>query len=249
MKTRNIALMLALALLMQTSFVAMAKDYQAALFGIKSDGITMNTRSIQKAIDFIHDEGGGTLTFYVGRYLTGSFELKQNVKIVLKEGAILVGVPSVYDYKDLNGKRAMIYADKQDSISIEGQGRLIGQSDAMIENVRGQVAKGHITNTNRNSQPSLICFVGCKNVNIKDIFLDDAANTAIVLDNCSNTSLNNVTIQHKTEGAAALSISDCNGIKAISCYFDTVARPYVSNGSCKDITIDKCITSTGAEVK
>lgn len=35
-----------------------AKDYNASLFGIRSDGATLNTRSIQKAIDHIHDKGG-----------------------------------------------------------------------------------------------------------------------------------------------------------------------------------------------
>ena len=40
------------------------------LFGIKSDGVTMNTRSIQRAIDYIAQQGGGRLVFTVGRYLT-----------------------------------------------------------------------------------------------------------------------------------------------------------------------------------
>ena len=35
-----------------------AKDYQMTMFGIKSDGTTMNTRSIQKAIDFYFREWG-----------------------------------------------------------------------------------------------------------------------------------------------------------------------------------------------
>ena len=42
-----------------------AKDYQMTMFGIKSDGTTMNTRSIQKAIDFISESGGGRLVFTV----------------------------------------------------------------------------------------------------------------------------------------------------------------------------------------
>ena len=63
-----------------------AKDYNASLFGIKSNGTTLNTSSIQKAIDYIHSEGGGRLVFYVGRYLTGSIELKSNVTIHLNEG-------------------------------------------------------------------------------------------------------------------------------------------------------------------
>ena len=52
------------------------KNFKASYFGIESNGTTLNTRSIQKAIDFIHENGGGRLVFYVGRYLTGSIYLK-----------------------------------------------------------------------------------------------------------------------------------------------------------------------------
>ncbi|MCQ5300121.1 glycoside hydrolase family 28 protein, partial [Blautia wexlerae] len=58
----------------------------------------MNTRSIQKAIDFISESGGGRLVFTVGRYLTGSIHLKSNVTIHLGEGAVLVGSTNPYDY-------------------------------------------------------------------------------------------------------------------------------------------------------
>ena len=75
-----------------------AKDYNASLFGIKSNGTTLNTSSIQKAIDYIHSEGGGRLVFYVGRYLTGSINLRSNVTIQLNEGAVLLGSTNPYDY-------------------------------------------------------------------------------------------------------------------------------------------------------
>ena len=37
-----------------------AKITEMTMFGIKSDGTTMNTRSIQKAIDFISESGGAS---------------------------------------------------------------------------------------------------------------------------------------------------------------------------------------------
>ena len=47
------------------ALVVHAKDYRASLFGIYSDGVTLNTRSIQYAIDYIHQNGGGRLVFFV----------------------------------------------------------------------------------------------------------------------------------------------------------------------------------------
>lgn len=107
-----------------------AKDYQVAMFGIKSDGVTLNTRSIQRAVDYISEQGGGRLIFYVGRYLTGSIELKSNVTIRIEEGAVLVAVPSVYDFKGVGGCNAIIYADKQKNIGIGGKGIIDGRSIA-----------------------------------------------------------------------------------------------------------------------
>jgi len=63
-------LLLVISLTIFISFHVQAEDYKASMFGIKSNGTTMNTNSIQKAIDFIHEKGGGRLVFYVGRYLT-----------------------------------------------------------------------------------------------------------------------------------------------------------------------------------
>ena len=55
MKTRYILALAGILAVMPLS----AKDYYASSFGIKSNGSTMNTTAIQKAIDFISEEGGG----------------------------------------------------------------------------------------------------------------------------------------------------------------------------------------------
>ena len=38
-------------------------DQTATVWGVKSDGVTDNTGSIQRAIDYISAHGGGTLHF------------------------------------------------------------------------------------------------------------------------------------------------------------------------------------------
>ena len=88
------------------------KDYPASLFGIYSDGVTLNTRSIQFAIDYIHQQGGGRLVFDVGRFLTGSIHLKSNVTIHLLEGAVLLGALNPFDY-DRKGLTALILCHNQ----------------------------------------------------------------------------------------------------------------------------------------
>lgn len=79
-------------------FQLSAKDYVATEFGVKNDGITLNSCSIQKAIDFIHEHGGGRLVFESGNYVTGSIYLKSNVTIQLDYGATILGSTNPFDY-------------------------------------------------------------------------------------------------------------------------------------------------------
>src|SRR5512138_2000473 len=105
---------------------AAAKDYPVSLFGISSDGTTLNTRSIQFAIDYIHQQGGGRLVFDVGRFLTGSIHLKSNVTIHLLEGAVLLGTSNPLDY-DRKGLTALILCHDQVNVGITGIGVIDGQ--------------------------------------------------------------------------------------------------------------------------
>lgn len=43
-----------------------AKDYYATDFGVKADGKTLNTSSIQKGIDFVNASRRGALGLYCG---------------------------------------------------------------------------------------------------------------------------------------------------------------------------------------
>src|SRR6185503_915232 len=108
-----------------------AKDYPASLFGIYSDGVTLNTRSIQFAIDYINKNGGGRLVFDVGRFLTGSIHLKSNVTLHLLEGAVLLGVTNGFDY-DRTGLTALILCHDQDNVAITGQGVIDGQGREVV---------------------------------------------------------------------------------------------------------------------
>ena len=134
---RIIAITLGLMIAMQ-SFAA---DYMATVWGAKSDGITDNTGSIQKAIDFISEHGGGTLSIYVGRYVTGAIELKDNVTLYLGEGCVLVAPTNIYAYK---GAPALIWAKDRKNVAVTGKGVIECRLNGLEANVNAQVAKGYL---------------------------------------------------------------------------------------------------------
>lgn len=144
-------------------------DYQAAFFGTQTDGLTDNTGTIQRAIDFISEKGGGTLTFTVGRYLTGAVLLKSNVTIHLKEGAVLLAKPSVYAY---SGHKALICAEGESRIAVIGKGCIDGNAKALKADIADQKAKGFITDS---TAPALISFKNCVDARVEGIKLINPA--------------------------------------------------------------------------
>lgn len=116
--------------------------YVSAVFGSKSDGVTDNTATFQKAIDYISENGGGMLEIYVGRYLTGALELKDNVTIYIGEGAVLVASTNIYDYK---GAPALIWAaEGTTNVGITGKGVVEGRQNALKKDIEQQQAKGYL---------------------------------------------------------------------------------------------------------
>lgn len=133
-------------------------DQTATVWGVKSDGVTDNTGSIQRAIDYISAHGGGTLYFYVGRYLTGAIQLKDNVTIHLAEAAVLVGSSNIHDYK---GAPALVWADGATNVSVVGLGVIEGRGKALKASLEDQKAKGYLPADT--PLPTLYSFKNCTN--------------------------------------------------------------------------------------
>ncbi|MEN6456489.1 MAG: glycosyl hydrolase family 28 protein [Prolixibacteraceae bacterium] len=226
-----------------------AKDYKASLFGVKSDGITMNTGSIQKAVDLISSKGGGRLVFYVGRYLTGSIQLRSNVTIHLEEGAVLVGVPTVYDYGSVNGVKALIFAEAQDSIGITGKGVIEGQGPAVLDHIRAQIEKGYLKETPGEARPALIAMNGCSVVTIEGINLFDACGDVQLYRNCSGLTISTINVKSViTDGSCGLVLSGCRNVRLSDSFFHTSGLEISSVGPSNDVRIAGCVNEDGKKL-
>src|SRR6218665_2646037 len=68
------------------------KTFDAADFGAVGDGVTINTRPIQAAIDAAAAQGGGVVILKPGLYLSGSLFVKSGVTLMIGRGATIRGV-------------------------------------------------------------------------------------------------------------------------------------------------------------
>jgi len=108
--------------------------------GGKNDGKTLNTKVIAKTIDKLAANGGGTLFFPAGVYMTGPIQLKSNITLDLESGAVLSFSDNFEDYLPfvemryegtvMKSFRPLIYAYEAENITIKGRGTLNGNGKA-----------------------------------------------------------------------------------------------------------------------
>ena len=260
---RTILTLLLIASL-QTLAQEKPKYYNASLFGIRSDGVTMNTRSIQYAIDWIAEQGGGTLRFWVGRYLTGSIHLKSNVTIELVEGAVLVGSTNPFDYDRLEATsdHALILAESVENIRligyynsggvIEGQGRELGNNCTDL--VHKGLLNDRLSNDRvaENFRPRRLIFRECKNVEVDNVTFRNAANWVTMYDQCENVKVNNVRIQSTAFwNNDGIDIVDCDGFLLTNSYINSsddaiCLKSHSAKKLCQNIEVRNCTARSSA---
>jgi hypothetical protein len=255
MNTVKSLLIITLFLIMQVSG---AKDYNASMFGIKSNGTTLNTNSIQKGIDFVHENGGGRLVFYVGRYLTGTIYLKSDVTIQLEEGAILAGSLNPLDYEQNFNWTAMIFALDQKNIGITGKGVIDGRGFEVANNLVDLIGKGVISDPlkydrpRETIRPQNIYFRGCRNVRIEGITLKDPGSWNQQYDQCRNVIIDRIRVDSKSYwNNDGVDIVDCDSVTITNSYFDAAddgicLKSHSPDFVCQNVTIHNNTVRTSA---
>jgi len=246
-----------LSLLLLLALQLSAADYKVSLFGIKSNGTTLNTTAIQKGIDYIHSKGGGRLVFSVGRYLTGNIQLKSNVSILLKEGAILLGSTNIYDYNIDTPYSSLVYANKAENIGITGNGVIDGQGREVAYNLINQIHNGIIAEELRNDRPATrrpraIYFRECKNVDITGIVIRNSAEWVQVYDQCQNLRIDKITVDCKAFwNNDGLDIVDCKDVKVTNSFIDSTDdgicfKSHDATKICENVEVRNCVVRSSA---
>lgn len=241
-------------------FSLTAKDFTVSDFGAKNDGFTINTNTIQKAIDFVHDQGGGRLIFETGSYVTGSIYLKSNVTLHLEQGATILGSTNPFDYiKDAKiGWMSMIFAVNQENIGITGKGTINGRGFLTAYNMVNYIHRGIYTDPlkydrpNETNRPQNIYFRECKNIRIVDITLRDPGSWNQTYDQCQNLYVDHIYVDSKSYwNNDGIDIVDCDGVVIKNSYFDAADdvicfKSHSAEHMCQNVVVDNCVGRSSA---
>ena len=203
----------------------------------------MDTAAIQKAIDAASIAGGGTVVFSPGTYLSGSIFLKSHVKLRLDRSAMLLGSPQRSDYRKLNFL-ALIIADKEKDIGIEGEGVINGQGRQLAVGYEMPVTQGKWPNAREAERPVAINFRSCSNIAIRDVTLTNSACWMQLYRDCENVTIENITVRNMSALTNdGLDIDGCAHVIVRGCDIDSEDDGIClksTDKACDDVLVEKC---------
>jgi polygalacturonase len=213
--------------------------------GAVPDGITINTKFIQKTIDSVSAIGGGTVYVPSGVFITGTIELKSNVNLYLETGAEIKGSPDINDYKVFKTINydtthyGIIFSHLAKNVSITGQGAINGNEEVFFdwntakkiewsgtqntrqkENyraVKSGIGDGPVVPKERPRQ--MVIFSGCTNILIRDIKLIKSPFWTLHFADCDGVLVSWVKIWASlfTPNSDGLDINSCNNVIVSDC--------------------------------
>lgn len=194
--------------------------YNVMDYGAKGDGKTNNTSAINTAIETAAGNGGGTVFFPAGEYLSFTIHLKSKITLYLDNGAVLIGdqekngvgydlpeedawYKKFQDFGHSYWRNSLIYGDSLRDIAIIGQGMIWGKGLYTYDkpDIKGSGNKA-------------IALKNCFNVTICDISILHGGHFCILATGVDNLTINNVRADADRD---AFDIDCCKNVRISNC--------------------------------
>lgn len=248
--------------------VRTGKKYVITDYGVISDSTVVQTEEIQKVIDLVSENGGGTVVIPEGVYLSGSLFFKPGTKLMLEEGAVLKGSDDISDFAVIDTRMegrclkyfaALVNADGVDGFAITGKGTVNGNGERYWRSfwLRRQV-NPKCTNLEE-LRPRLVYITDSDDVHIEGVTLKNSPFWTTHLYRCSRVRIHDVTIfapssPVKAPSSDAIDIDVCSYVHVKGCDIsvndDAIALkggkgPWADtepgNGSNTNVIIEDCV--------
>lgn len=211
-------------------------DYEITEYGAKADGLTLNTQSIQKAIDQCSINGGGTVIVPPGVFLTGSISLKNHVTLYLTKNAVLRGSTNIAEYSNSQNLQALVSVYQVEDVSITGEGVIDGQGNSFP------------VKDNAPNRPYVVLVQESKNIHIENVKLKNSAMWTLRLRGSEHIIIKGISIYSHTNfnndgidiDSKDVVISDC----IIDCDDDALCFKTDSRKTCENVAVTNCIISS-----
>lgn len=206
-------------MILWTTSICVAQTFNITNYGAVSDGKTLNTVAIQKAIDACAAKGGGIVYVPPGEFITGTIALKSNVDFHLEIGAVLKGSPNIKDYKSYvketygTNYYGILYTENAENVSISGNGTIDGNDKAFFDWDHAKKIDSVTNSYTRQKQDyrkvasglgdgpvvpieprprQMVIFAQCKKVTVKDVMLANATFWTLHIADCDAVKIDGI---------------------------------------------------------
>jgi polygalacturonase len=242
---RNLLLILCLYTATTRAQTFNIKDY-----GAVSDGKTINTAAIQKAVDACYQSGGGRVYVPAGVFITGTFHLKSNIDLYLESGAIIQGSANLKDYESYTKPEyglnyyGILYTADAENVSISGPGAIDGNNKVFFDfdqakkidansarftrqkenyrHVESGIGDGPVVPKDRPRQ--MVIFSNCKHVQLRDISLLNSPFWTLHFADCDDVSVTGIRLW------SGILVPNADGIDVTSCSNVVIANCDIRSG-------------------
>ena len=247
-----------------------AGSYNVVEFGAIGDGETLNTHAIQAAVNVCSKNGGGTVYFPPGTYLSGTIYLKDYVTLNLSSGAILLGSDQVDDfplntcdfpsYSDKYVGRALIWGEGLKSIGITGNGIIDGQGATYRDNLPDESEWDKLVAVYDDrtryqpearyiNRPYIIRLISCREVLVEGISLRNSPMWMQHYLNCDFVTIQNITVyNHGSYNNDMIDIDCCRNLVISNCFGDSdddgITIKSTGGVPTENVTISNCVISS-----
>lgn len=250
---RNLVLLLTILTCVQCSQMEQKLVYDVYDFGAKGDGITNDQAAIQSAINKCM-ETGGTVLFTNGTFLTGQLFLGSNMTLNVDSSATILGIQSDseahYPHHRIETRfpnrmledcqRRLLYGNHVQNVLITGGGTIDGQGD--------YEPWMHVKELGtEKDRPSILAFVGSKNITISNITLIDPACWTQVYIESDSIHIKNISVHtgNLTPNRDGIDIVDCHNVFIEDCNIksedDGICFKSGSEYGCENIVVRNCV--------
>ena len=239
--------------------------YNILDYDVNNKGTELNTSKIQKAVDEVSMNGGGTLVFSRGVYLSGTIELRSHVRILLEESAVILGSTERINYKKYERWFGLFIAKNLENVEIVGEGMIDGQGQQLAININESYHRGEFDSdfvftekrfrANEKERPQIIEMINCRKVKISGVVIKDAACWVQTYLKCQDLTIDSITVDSDVFwNNDGIDIENCQTVLIKNCDInaadDGVCLKSPAGGMNKDIEVINCrIRSSASAVK
>lgn len=259
-------LLLSVAITAVCVFPCSAADFNVTGYGAKGNGVTDDTKAIQRAIDACSASGGGSVVFPSGKtFMAGPLHLKSNVDLHLQPNSVLLANPdeAVYTESAFRGNRGegMMWISGKDiqNISITGRGRIDGNGVAFMGRELDDSYELKPV-TDFDPRPHVLTLVNACNVKINGVTIANSAYWTVHLVGCYDVAISDISLLNnlKIRNGDGIDIDHSRKVRISNCFIESGddciclknRREFEEYGPCEDVVVTNCImTSRSCAVK